>query len=342
MDSVDGESVNQLHSQNDSDASAIRGVMIQKREILKCIEREIAQLTGEVARLVEKKSEIEKDLVRLGGALGHRNRFLLPNEILSRVFVLAVQDYGPVAFPMRKNKPPPQLTISHVCSHWRKVALRTSELWSSTRLTYFKWDRKLNGAISLHQRWLMRARQFPVSLSIDLEEYEEDNEITTTLQRILLPFQVKKLHLVLTQERFMELSSFLENMLSDLTELALDLTIPCGQWMENVASISDTHPLIPRLRSVSFHCDEPLDNSLDRNVHGLPWSQLQAIEFADIIVENPNEIVKILRQIPMLHMLKLGIDGFQGGSLEDVIMPSLQDFELIVEASRYMMDGIEL
>ena len=92
MDSVDCGRVNQLHVQNDSDASAIRGVMIQKRETLRRVEREIAQLTGEVAQLVGNKREIERDLVRLGAALGPHNRFLLPNEILTRVFVLAVQD----------------------------------------------------------------------------------------------------------------------------------------------------------------------------------------------------------------------------------------------------------
>ena len=271
-------------------------------------------------------------------ALGPYNHFLLPNEILCHIFVLAVEDCGPVAFPMGKKRPPLQLTISHVCSHWRKVALRTSELWSTTRLTCSKLTNcKLERVISLHQQWLMRARRIPVSLSIDFKEYEgsDGNEITNTLQRILLPFQVKKLHLAVTQKKFMELSSFPENMVSDLTELSLDLTIRD----DDIASISDSHPFIPRLRSVAFRCDGLLDTWLDGNFQSFPWSRLRALEFDDVGVENLNAAsIKILHQIPTLHMLKLRVCDCHADSLEDLTMPSLRDFNLKVNGR----DGPEL
>ena len=57
--------VGRLHhvqTQNDAEPRAIRSVMIQKREAVTCIEREMAQLA-------ENKREIEEDLVRLGVAL---------------------------------------------------------------------------------------------------------------------------------------------------------------------------------------------------------------------------------------------------------------------------------
>ena len=93
-------------SQHDS-ASVIRGVMIQKKEALGLINRFAAV------------------------HLPHKHN-LLPNDILARIFVLVAQDYGAVAFPMFKTENLPQLAVSHACSHWHIVALRTSS-YGTTR-----------------------------------------------------------------------------------------------------------------------------------------------------------------------------------------------------------------
>src|SRR6266576_4511528 len=106
---------------------AIRGAMIQKREALRSIKREIAQL-------VKKERRIEEELVRFCDVLAPHNHNILPNEILGHVFIQVAQDHGPVHFPIRKGNTPPQLAILHVCSHWRRVALGTPELWSNTLL----------------------------------------------------------------------------------------------------------------------------------------------------------------------------------------------------------------
>ena len=86
--------------------------MTQKRERLNYTERK-------VEHFVEMKKEIEKDLIRIGVAHGHRNHAnRLLNEVLSRIFILVSQDHGSVDFPIRKENIPPQLALSHVCSRW--------------------------------------------------------------------------------------------------------------------------------------------------------------------------------------------------------------------------------
>ena len=116
------------HLKHDSEVRAIRDTIIRKRESLQCIEREIAQL-------VETKKGVEQDLVRLRIALAPHtgNHSLFPIEILSRIFVSLTLDCGTVNFPLRRSGDVlPQLLVSHVCSHWRRVALHTPELWSDT------------------------------------------------------------------------------------------------------------------------------------------------------------------------------------------------------------------
>lgn len=62
MNIVNSEPENRVLSQNVFDVGAIHGVMTQKQETLKCIDREMEQL-------VKKRKGIEEDIVRLGIAV---------------------------------------------------------------------------------------------------------------------------------------------------------------------------------------------------------------------------------------------------------------------------------
>ncbi|KAF8351750.1 hypothetical protein F5887DRAFT_932211 [Amanita rubescens] len=328
MDFFDGGE-NPFLSQKDSHVAAIRDAMMQKREILKSIDREIEQL-------VEKRKGIEEDLVRLGIAVSSHNHNRLPNEVLSRIFILVAQDYGPVHFPNLDDDPPPQLAISHVCSHWRRVALHTFELWSNAHLMYPP-RRNLVKAVDLRRwrRWLMRAGTLPVRLSIDFENSLLDSdEIPNVLQTILLPFRVKRLHLSLTYKDLVELSTFSEANLSDLMDLSLDLTVPDDQLNINM---DDPHHLIARLRSLTIYGDE-LDVWLGKLSPTFPWSQLQSL-YLDFAAEL-QPLIEILHQTPNLQMLNLEIRKFQIDTLEELTMPSLRDFCLTVGDS--VEDGTDL
>ena len=264
--------------QNDTEARAIRSVMVQKREALRCMEREMAQLA-------ENMRGIEEDLDRMGVALAPYIHSLLPNEVLSHIFVLAAQGYGTVRFPIRKKNTPPQFAVSHVSSRWRRVALGIPELWSDTELIY-----PMNKD-HLHKRWLFRARTFPAKLSIqlDIEEYLNIDRFVDTLQRILLPIQVKRLSLCLTCEQFAALST-----LSAIRLLELDLDVALHSDVD--INANDSHPLITRLQSLTFrsfgHEPEAL-NWINSFYPSLPWSQLRSLNI-DIRVEDPHFIFGIL------------------------------------------------
>jgi hypothetical protein len=316
-------------SQQDSHAAAIRDVMMQKREILKSIDREIEQL-------VEKRKGIEEDLVHLGIVVSshNHNHNRLPNEVLSRIFILVAQDYGPVHFPISESMdPPPQLAISHVCSHWRRVALHTFELWSNAHLMYPS-RRNLVKAVYLRnwQRWLMRAETLPVRLSIDFDSSLLDNdEIASVLQTILLPFRIKRLHLSLT---YRELSTLSEASLSDLMDLSLDLTLPDDDLNINM---NDPHHLITRLRSLTIYGDE--DIWLDKLLQTFPWSQLLSLHLQYAFVANFHPLIEILHQTPNLQVLRFNIQKHHIDALQELIMPSLRDFSLTVGDS---VEGTDL
>jgi hypothetical protein len=324
--------VNAGHLQNDSEARAIRGAIIQKRESLRCIEREISQL-------VETKKGVEQDLVRLGIALAPHtgNHSLFPIEILSRIFVLLALDCGTVNFPLGRNiGVPPQLVVSHVCSHWRRVALRTHELWSDTQIFYTRHT--TNDTIRLLQRWLFRARTFPVALrlstNLDRSFNGDGLAIAFKLQNILLPIQVKKLSLSLTYNIFMALSTLPEAMLSGLSEIELDLMFPDSQ--ENI-DMSTPHPLIStRLQSLSFEGVGFKTPAWFGPPHpSLSWSQLRSLTIGIYLGGNLHLVMGTLRQIPKLEALDLCILGHDA-DLDQLTMPSLRTFSLHVKVDTGM------
>lgn len=67
-----------------------------------------------------------------------------------------------------------QVTVSHVCKHWREVALETPALWSEIDLETGRH------AIPSHRRastYLSRSKGYPLSISIVVEECEDDASI---------------------------------------------------------------------------------------------------------------------------------------------------------------------
>ena len=302
------------------EASIIRGVMIQKKEALGLIKRKMIQL--------------EEDLIRFAAAhLPHKHN-LLPSEILGRIFILAAQDHGAVAFPLSKipSKSPPQLTVSQVCSHWRMVAFRTSELWSNTSLHYPE-DENLS-TIHLHQRWLRRAGTIPVTLSMAFAESLNLPEIAWALERILFPLQVKRLLLNMNYEQFVALWDLSDAVLSHVQGVELDLTVREG---EGSMDISSPHHLLTRLRSVKLRGDD-MARCLDKLSLILPWSQLRCLEY-HVDIEGLQPVVDVLRQIPMLQRLVLTTLETDIAPKEPT-MPSLQEFYL--EICDEMVDGMEL
>ena len=312
----------QFQTQNDSGPKAIRSIMIQKREAMKHLEDEIAQL-------VENKKGLEEDLVRLGVAL---HDSLLPDEVLSHIFNLLALDHGTVGFPIPKNNTPPQLAVSHVCSRWRRVALRTPELWSDTDLFLTKY-RQGGRHICFHRRWVSRARTFPVTLSIKFLE-SEVNELADALRNILLPIQVKRLSLRLTYKNLMALSTLPEAALSGLSEFEVALVFH-DRSMEG--HMNDPHPLITRLRSVTFVGPES-SLLIDPLRPTFPWSQLRSLKFQTDMKGLEDLIIGILRQIPMLEVLLLQI--FDIGVWEQLTMPSLRN--LTMEISLQAVNCIDV
>ncbi|KAJ7084562.1 hypothetical protein B0H15DRAFT_783638 [Mycena belliarum] len=91
----------------------------------------------------------------------------LPNELLSAVFILAIeQDCHDKPEPFTTSP----TTISHVCRRWRQVALATGALWTKIVLTFPPCDQQLARTLT----WLARSKTYSLDIILDFRDQEWD------------------------------------------------------------------------------------------------------------------------------------------------------------------------
>ncbi|KAJ7633690.1 hypothetical protein B0H17DRAFT_512115 [Mycena rosella] len=107
-----------------------------------------------------------KQSMNVHGSLSLRARSLidrLPNELLSAIFILAIeQGYHDKSDPVTTSP----TTISHICRRWRQVALATGALWAKIVLTFPTSDHQLARTLT----WLSRSKTYALDILLDFRD----------------------------------------------------------------------------------------------------------------------------------------------------------------------------
>ncbi|TFK23103.1 hypothetical protein FA15DRAFT_670834, partial [Coprinopsis marcescibilis] len=123
---------------------------VQAREIQK---QRLQRLAGELEQarysLVKQLADIDCSLSLLGreySALHNTSALInrLPSELLCLVFSYCLNEprlTGDGYYIYEGERSVPEVTVSHVCQHWRGVALSFPQLWSTFRYKTPKWKR---------------------------------------------------------------------------------------------------------------------------------------------------------------------------------------------------------
>ena len=116
----------------------------------------------------------------------------LPNELLSRIFVLS--DDSPLHVFDFRLKVPRQYTISQVCSRWRQVALSTGALWNDVRVVKSDANSSFyTHSLRLYRMWVSRAGDYPLTITVHLAFLRAN--FYKVLLDFVLPFRITKLHI---------------------------------------------------------------------------------------------------------------------------------------------------
>lgn len=111
-----------------------------------------------------------KQSMRSYGSLTLRGRSAidrLPNELLSTIFMLAVEQHNHDESDPFTTSP---TTISHICHRWRQVSLETGSLWTNIVLTFPTSNEQLTRTLT----WLSRSKTYPLDILLDFRDPEWD------------------------------------------------------------------------------------------------------------------------------------------------------------------------
>ncbi|EIN05440.1 hypothetical protein PUNSTDRAFT_74789, partial [Punctularia strigosozonata HHB-11173 SS5] len=159
----------------------------------------------------------------------------LPNEILGLVFTSS----APAEPHDTSNSLRAAVTLSHVCRHWRRLALSRSELWSSIYLHLPLSDAQVDRAGAC----LLRSRTRPLNVVMDLADLSDDEdedphgitqEQMETLCRVLLPHASRWRRIKLVTDDWAPMHLFLRHLIS-IRSLPLLETVELRRCNEGLA-----------------------------------------------------------------------------------------------------------
>ncbi|KAJ7050001.1 hypothetical protein C8F01DRAFT_1264531 [Mycena amicta] len=191
----------------------------------------------------------------------------LPVELLGEIFLSTLADWSPMTEEPSKLHVEP-LTLSHVCAHWRAIALSLPMLWSTLWI-----DRPRAAHVPMVALWLERSHSFPLSIHLRQTDHKiclsyptaAEHQFTEEIFTLLVPhfprWQTAELLFKSgPQEALAALPLSDESMLENVS-LDVDSWDPCSADALQAALFSR-----PSLRSITF-----LPGS---QPHTVPWASL--------------------------------------------------------------------
>ncbi|KAJ7074667.1 hypothetical protein C8F01DRAFT_1101414 [Mycena amicta] len=216
---------------------------------------------------------------------------MLPNEITSEIFRKSLPDYPHAPPPSGPGSP---MVLTHVCRHWREIALSMPVLWRAI---------SMDATADLISCWLERSGRKPLSIQIS----NMLDAVETSRFASLVPHHARWEHIQLRIE-----SSQLPGLLRPMP-LLRHIEIDVNEMP------SDTRLTgVPLLRSAILW-------EFDFHTVFLPWSQLTALA---LISTTPEECTPILHQAPNLVYCELVLIGTVPVAQPDITLLSLERLTL--------------
>ena len=235
----------------------------------------------------------------------------LPNELLSRIFILC-GDF-PLRVFFRRFEVPHQFTVSQVCSRWRQVALSTGVLWSSFRVT--ELDTKFAHRLRLYRTLVGRAGDCPLTVSLFF--YGPNPDVYKVFLDFVVPFRIKLLDITMPYHKLVDLPpSSVEEYAIVVTHIQADEDLKVPPFMDKTRDIS--------IWDSAMASDKHWGPKLKELC--LSWHQLRDLGCYSRVI-SLSTWLDVLRQSGTLQYLEqchLTISNDGSGPLVGVCMPNLR------------------
>jgi hypothetical protein len=311
-----------------SEAELIQSTLSHVHSSISEIDQEIDRVQAILDLLKNKRGDLQIFADRHGALLAPVRR--LPPELLAEVFVHCLPSQQIVATMAGKRS---ILRPSHVCQHWRNVAVSTQRLWTSICVDAIHYKSQT----ALAKAWLSRAGSCPLSIRVEVSSWDFDASTIQLIIDTLLPYCNRWQYVEMSDMPWLVISALAtaRNNLPCLETLSLDT------WEQ--LDVVNIFEFAPKLRALYLgQRIQPLD------VH-VPWSQLTHLraktsvdKWHAVLMLVPNIItldVQLVRddvnhssvlypiiQLSQLTKLELLSSSDFGPFLDYLSLPILRDF----------------
>ncbi|PFH48395.1 hypothetical protein AMATHDRAFT_49545 [Amanita thiersii Skay4041] len=307
-------------------------------------ENKLASLDHQIRQLQQQRNQLLVEISKGQVALAPHK--ILPEDVIRYIFILSADDavvFLPHEFGRLADEPrriPTQLSVSLVCSNWRRIALNTPQLWTSFGITTrptervpltryaHQWFTRAHGLpVSFRTDYLFSLIQSDIQIGGDLAERQADIQALKTL---LGSFQLRRLSLQVVCNDPEQLNELFqdervpEQPAKTLVEVEdLTLMVSCLQG----AVVWDFLPCnFPNLRYLRL-------TALRRLTGGIrlatPWHQLLHLDLFSCPI-SASWCLDTLGECKSLERCKLNVcpSGLEPLVTGPVVVPHLQELEL--------------
>lgn len=237
---------------------------------------------------------------------------LLPNEILSQIFVLALHEYS-IYLPVESRSISP-LTFCHTCSRWRQVALNTPDIWTNITVRY---EHALDTfhTIDIAHQWFARSHSSqPLSLTFgvwDWRVYRTNHAevVRRFISHLVIPYgpRLGRLALYLTRADFFRFLLLADHYFPNLRYLQLTTD---SSFTERLVLSEETNfvPInAPNLEELRLEQVSDTDVKLLHLLHDLPWCKLTCFHLSTTSRRSVSvqQILYALSHCPRLRECKI-------------------------------------
>lgn len=306
---------------------------VEVREVETIISREVHELSVLEPKIKELQASLDKLLQERAQRSAYLKAFKvtlspvrrLPPELVSAIFRLACSERYPL--PPPSDFRPPHLTVSQICSGWRKVALGLSRLFPWNRVLLCSEDKKgpttVNEARLQHiETFLSHAGSLP--LDIQLIDRWEDHSL---FNKILLPRvgQCSKIDLCVGPKPIQLLSKLPPGSLDLLESLRIDCQ--SYDWIPTPV-IALYSPNLRRLVLERFKHLLPLNVSFPRLTYLRVECDYTDLETLLRVLRTSVDLLKC-----RLNIKRAAITGYTEANPDKIILPRLHTLRLDVLGS---------
>ncbi|KAM6501131.1 hypothetical protein JOM56_004145 [Amanita muscaria] len=252
------------------------------------VRQSIAKAEEELQRLLNRRKIVTDDLSQLKKVLViHR---ILPRETIGHIFSILCAKMV-VSIPHNRHAIPHQITVSHVCSKWREIALATPVLWTNVEIAQPGIDEWVQVAMELV---FNRAGMRGIKLALNMRRVSPQ-KMGKTFHDIVLPLHVTKLHLSLPLSALESVSQESDDIIANVDKISLSITLNPSQ-VPNSGQVSIRPQFLSRIRALIICKQDSLVQHLD--LQGLPWAQMRYLDCDTCMTVST--ISNILSQSPVL------------------------------------------